>query len=175
MAEVLVQYATHILDEDGTEYRVQACGAEAADGLWHGWLEFIGPEKALRSPRETTQPNLTDLQYWATGLTPVYLEGAFHRASRPHVARSAPQKPEPVFDAPAPDATPPPAPAESILDPFSAYSKGEPRLRRQLRALSSWHLANIMRAYDLGDGLDPSYLPRDVQIEQIVASVKRRQ
>ena len=34
----------------------------------------------VQSPRETTQPNLTDLNYWATGLTPVYLEGALARA-----------------------------------------------------------------------------------------------
>ena len=35
--------------------------------------------ETLRSFRETTQPNLTDLRYWATGLTPVYLEGALER------------------------------------------------------------------------------------------------
>ena len=37
--------------------------------------------------RETTQPNLRALEYWATGLTPAYLEGALDRAleARPKV------------------------------------------------------------------------------------------
>jgi hypothetical protein len=175
LAEVLFRYPTRVPGEDGTEYAVQACGAEAANGLWHGWLEFIGPDgNAVRSARETTQPNFTDAQYWATGLTPVYLEGALRRAIRPRVARPTPPDPEPVYDAPAPDVAPPPGPAESILNPFSVYEKGEALLRRQLRALSAWHLANIVRAYDLGDGSDPNRLPAGVLIEQIVTAVKRR-
>ncbi len=175
MAEVLTQYPARVLSEDGTEYVVQACGAEATDGLWHGWLEFFAPDgRSVRSARETTQPNFIDVQYWASGLTPVYLQGALRRALNPRVARPAPPKAEPVYDAPAPDVAPPPAPAESILDPFSVYEKGEKLLRSQLRALSSWHLANIVRAHDLGDGSDPNRLPSGVLIEQIVAGVKRR-
>lgn len=176
VAELLIRFPSRIVSDDGTEYAVQACGAEADDGLWHGWLEFVGPDgRSVRSGRETTQPNFTDVQYWATGLTPVYLEGAFRRALNPHVTRPAPPKPEPVFDAPAPDFVPPPAPAGSILNPFSVYAKGEQLLRKQLRALSSWHLANIVRAYDLGDGSDPNRLPSGVLIEQIITGVKRRQ
>ena len=38
---------------------------------------------AVRSGRETTQPNRQDTAYWATGLTPVYLEGALGRALNP--------------------------------------------------------------------------------------------
>ena len=33
----------------------------------------------LRSSRETTQPNKADAEYWASGLTMVYLEGALER------------------------------------------------------------------------------------------------
>jgi hypothetical protein len=57
------------------------------DGLWEGWIEFIPTDGGapLRSRRETTQPNRDDAVYWATGLTPVYLEGALERALRPAV------------------------------------------------------------------------------------------
>jgi hypothetical protein len=40
---------------------------------------------------------------------------------------------------------------ESALDPFSVYEKGELLLRKQLGALSPWHLVNIVMAYDLSD------------------------
>jgi hypothetical protein len=42
------------------------------------------------------------------------------------------------------------APA-SVLNPFSVYEKGEPMLRRQLGALSAWHLVNIALEYELSD------------------------
>ncbi len=42
-------------------------------------------------------------------------------------------------------------PAESVMDPFSVYRKGEMLLRRQLAALSVWHLVNIVRAHGLSD------------------------
>jgi hypothetical protein len=34
----------------------------------------------LRTDRETSQPNREALEYWSTGLEPVYIEGAFQRA-----------------------------------------------------------------------------------------------
>jgi len=34
----------------------------------------------LATPRETTQSNRQALEYWANGLEPIYLEGAFSRA-----------------------------------------------------------------------------------------------
>jgi hypothetical protein len=34
----------------------------------------------LRTDRETSQPNRQALEYWSTGLEPVYIEGAFERA-----------------------------------------------------------------------------------------------
>jgi len=77
----LLVYATPLSTTDGQEYVAQAMGTQRTDGLWEGSIEFVPKEGApLRSPRETTQPNLTDLEYWATGLTPVYLEGALERA-----------------------------------------------------------------------------------------------
>jgi hypothetical protein len=176
VAEVFVQFTDPVVAKDGTGYIAQACGAEAADGLWHGWLEFVpvdgGP--ALRTGRETTQPNRVDAEYWATGLTAVYLEGALHRALEPRSRPVAPAVIEPVFDAPAPD-PPLPRPVESILNPFSVYRKGEERLRSQLTALSPWHLVNIIRAYGLSDDSPAVLNALDAQalIAIIVAGVRR--
>ena len=154
MAEVLARFSEPVRDQEGRIYRAQACGAPMADGLWEGWIEFVpidsGP--AVRSPRETTQPNGRDAAYWASGLTPIYLEGALGRALNPTVRRVAAPA-EALFDGPAPDSvvvsTPRPAYADAVLDPFSVYEKGEVLLRKELGALSPWHLVNIIRAYRL--------------------------
>jgi hypothetical protein len=180
VAEVLAEYPAPIETQDGRTYIARAVGTEADDGLWQGWIEFLPLDAdgvPVRSPRETTQPNRRDTEYWATGLTPVYLEGALRRALNPLPARQAAPKPEPVYQEPAPDfSDPPPAKArESILNPFSVYQKGEAHLRRQLGALSAWHLANIAEAYELVS--DPTIADRLSQaelIELIVAGVKRR-
>jgi hypothetical protein len=34
----------------------------------------------LRTEQETSQPSRVTIEYWASGLTPVYLEGALTRA-----------------------------------------------------------------------------------------------
>ena len=82
MAQVVSAFSDVIRTTDGTSYTVTACGRERSDGTWEGWLEFAPDDASpvLRTRRETSQPNLTDLRYWATGLTPVYLEGALARA-----------------------------------------------------------------------------------------------
>jgi hypothetical protein len=69
---------------DGVVYRAEAWGDERDDGLFEGWLRFIPPNGwgILFTGRETTQPSRGALVYWATGLEPVYLEGAFERATR---------------------------------------------------------------------------------------------
>jgi len=180
MAEVFVQFANPVVAKDGTLYRAQACGAPNADGMWEGWIEFLpldnGP--ALRSSRETTQPNRKDTAYWATGLTPVYLEGALERALHPFQRPVVPT-PQPIFDAPAPHSAPSSGPMpgnQAVLDPFSVYTKGEALLRKELHALSSWHLVNIISAYDLSD--EPvsvlNRLPGSVLIETIVSAVRER-
>ena len=105
MAETLFEYGAVIRGQDRNDYAARACGRERADGTWEGWIEFVavgGPE-VWRTPRETTQPNRTDLVYWATGVSPVYLEGALARATRPRpVVVDAPPSP-PAFAGPAPD------------------------------------------------------------------------
>lgn len=88
MAEVLVVFDEPIPTDAGLHY-ARVCGGIADDGLWEGWVEFLpgaedpSSEKWIRSARETEQPNLDDLKYWASGLSVAYLQGAFTRASDP--------------------------------------------------------------------------------------------
>src|SRR6478736_2078728 len=85
VAEVLLEFAEPVISEDGRAFLARACGSEMAGGLWQGWIEFVPVEggEPLRSARATTQPNRQDTLYWATGLTPVYLDGALQRTLRP--------------------------------------------------------------------------------------------
>lgn len=83
MAELLQEYATEVTGPDDTTYVVRSYGEERRDGTWIGWLEFepIDPEMPkLQTSQETSQPNRVAVEYWATGLEPVYFEGAFERA-----------------------------------------------------------------------------------------------
>ena len=64
-------------------YVVHICGEDRLDGTWIGWLEFHPIDSRhpiLITDRETSQPNRAALEYWADGLEPVYLDGAFARA-----------------------------------------------------------------------------------------------
>jgi len=81
MAVMLAEYDDPVVN-DPVAYRAYVYGARLDDHLWEGWIEFVPVDGGpfVRTPRETTQPNLTDAEYWATGLTHVYLEGALARA-----------------------------------------------------------------------------------------------
>lgn len=152
MAEVLVRFSEPIIGKNGVVYDAQACGALSEDDLWQGWIEFIPrtvDASPLRTTRETTQPNRTDLAYWATGLSEVYLQGALERATTPPASRPAPPNFTPYFAEPAP--TPRPVvtePPRAVLDPFVVYAQGEEILRQELEALDDVHLRNILRRYD---------------------------
>jgi hypothetical protein len=176
MAEVLAEYSDVVINQDGKRYLARACGAEVPSGQWQGWIEFIemATGRALRSGRETTQPNRVDTIYWATGLTPIYLEGALRRALHPLIRPTARPPAEPAFDGPAPDRVAEPPVVESILNPYSVYRKGEALLRRQLSAFSVWHLVNIVVDYRLSE-LPKGALDRMTAlelIELIVAAVR---
>lgn len=83
MAELLQEYASTVTDADDTTYIVRSYGEERSDGTWIGWLEFHPTDltqPVLRTEQETSQPNRSAVEYWATGLEPVYFEGAFERA-----------------------------------------------------------------------------------------------
>ena len=83
MAELLQQYTSVLTAQDDTTYTVRSYGEERADGTWTGWLEFEPDDSSkptLMTDQETSQPNRIAVEYWATGLEPVYFEGAFDRA-----------------------------------------------------------------------------------------------
>jgi len=175
MAQVLAQYTDVLTDEDRVSYRAHACGALMLDGRWQGWLEFLPLDGStpIRSGRETTQPNKTDVTYWATGLTTVYLQGALQRALHPLV-RTTVNPDAPAYSEPAPPLVQSTKPiTDAVLDPFHVYERGEGPLRRQLGALSAWHLVNIITAYDLS--VTPvallNRLPATQLIDTIVAAV----
>lgn len=180
MAETLVSFAEPIASKGGDVYAVRACGRATAAGTWEGWLEFepVDGSPVIRSGRETTQPNRDDTEYWATGLTMVYLEGALERALNPPTTADPDPVDVPAYDGPRPNSVPaePPVVTDSVLNPFSVYRKGEEVLRRQLGALSGWHLVNIILDYELSDQ-SPSTLSttrEQVLIELIVSQVKAR-
>ena len=84
MSEILVKFDEPIMNPRGDIYFAEAVGRQRQeDGLWEGWIEFEALDQSggsISSMRETTQPNRTDLEYWAQGLSRVYLQGALARA-----------------------------------------------------------------------------------------------
>ena len=85
MRELIHEHSHRVQGADGTLYSARTCGARREDGTWEAWLEFVPTDRSrstLRTGRETSQPNRAAVEYWATGLEPVYLEGALKRAHR---------------------------------------------------------------------------------------------
>jgi hypothetical protein len=82
--ELIHEFTVAIADADGHAYTARAMGRRPhGRTVWEGWLEFAplgGRGIVRRSPVETTQPNRDALAYWASGVEPVYLEGALERA-----------------------------------------------------------------------------------------------
>jgi hypothetical protein len=170
VAEILVEFTDVVLQRDGRTYRARVAGAESGNGMWRGWIEFVSPDgTVVASGRETTQPNRQDTLYWATGLTEVYLEGALDRALNPQRGGVRTGSGAAMHESVA-------AHRESVLNPFAVYRNGELMLRRQLQALSSWHLVNIIMDYGLSeqDPVDLSASEHEVLIELIVLQVRER-
>ena len=135
----------------------------------------INGGEPVHSARETTQPNRTDTEYWATGLTQVFLEGSLRRAlARPPMRLSTPPRPS-MFPGPAPRAVQFEA-VESVFNPFSAFEKGEALLRKQLAAFSPWQLVNVIQAYALANEevVTLNRRPAADLVEIIVAGVRDR-
>jgi hypothetical protein len=81
MADFILELAPAVRDAAGTRYITRVHGAPDDIGRWHGWIAFTGSNgRILQTEQETVQPTRDDLVYWASGLEPVYLEGAFQRA-----------------------------------------------------------------------------------------------
>jgi hypothetical protein len=86
MRELIHRHSTLVQAPDDTLYTPHVLGQDRHDGTWEAWIEFrpvtLRRGAILATERETTQPNREALFYWATGLEPIYLEGAFNRAVR---------------------------------------------------------------------------------------------
>ena len=92
----LVQHADDVL-ADVYERFANVFATKNPGRLRHGvgLVEFIDvvSGRVLRSPRETVQPNRVDVEYWASGLGAVYLEGCLHRALDPRSGTSSHRSP----------------------------------------------------------------------------------
>jgi hypothetical protein len=84
MPELIYEHSVRVEDGEGAIYVPRTYGQARGDGSWSGWIEFHpldGEGLFLRTDQETTQPNRAALAYWASGLEPIYFEGAFARAA----------------------------------------------------------------------------------------------
>jgi len=178
MAEVLRTFDVPV--SDGTiSYLAKAIGRQAADGMWEGWLEFL-PTTDGAAPIvggvESRQPEREHLAYWASGLTEVFLEGAFERARRPVTVRVRAVE-VPYSTAPEPRSVTvsrvmPPSP-EPVLDPFEIGGRNPDLLRQELHALNRPRLLNIITAYDLNHtGEDLSWMTDHQLTHFIVVAVE---
>lgn len=181
MGEVLVRFTEAVRSASGRGYEAQACGDLGADELWEGWIEFqpLDGGEPLRTPRETEQPTHSDLQYWASGLTIPFLQGALERAlaakfgappTQPVAERSrfdAPVRTRPVREG---------MPIRAVLDPFAVYAQGEDILRNQLRALTRDQVENIVEAYGIRNEVarNPLTVTSDIALADEVIAVVRR-
>ena len=133
---------------------------------------------SIRSGRETTQPNRQDTAYWATGLTPVYLEGALERALNPlHRPAQQASSRHPIFDGPRAgcrgDAARARKRVESVLRlPQGRVAPAQPALRAVRLAPREYHRG--LRSQRAGDTPDSGMPPRLVLVELIVAAVRER-
>ncbi len=154
MAEVLRTFDTHI--HDGiTGYLARAIGRKAPDGMWEGWMEFVPTAKGadvIVGGVESRQPEREHLAYWASGLSAVFLEGAFDRARRP-VTVPVRTVDLPYSSAPEPRAVTVsrvmPPPPEPVLNPFDIGGRNPDLLRQELGAMNRPRLMNIIAAFDL--------------------------
>jgi hypothetical protein len=172
MAELLVAYETPVSDASGT-YRARAVGRQGNDGMWEGWLEFEpveSPGKVIVTSIESRQPEKVHLVYWATGLQPIYLEGALGRARNPTVVRVRVAE-HAESDAPAPRivkvAAEPPMRA-AVLDPIEIGRKNLGILDQELRALDRPRLLNIIAAYNLNPAGEDVLWMSDAQLVRFI-------
>lgn len=81
MAKQIHEYTSRVSGPKG-RYVARAF-SEQRGNVWIGWLEFHpldGSGPVLATGEETSQPDSKAVEYWASGLEPVYLEGAIGRA-----------------------------------------------------------------------------------------------
>ena len=83
MSDVVREFEELFRDRAVT-YRARVLAAPYRATTWQGWIEFIpvGKGTPCRTDWETVQPDRDAVVYWAEGLEPLYLDGAFERACR---------------------------------------------------------------------------------------------
>jgi hypothetical protein len=78
--ELVHSFSATVSDETGRSWRASVYGRQTGT-LWYGWIAFTDDLGAtVETDIETSQPNRDALSYWATGVEPIYLEGALARA-----------------------------------------------------------------------------------------------
>jgi hypothetical protein len=78
--ELIHSFSVSLIDETGRSWRATAYGC-AGENLWLGWIVFTNEAGDLvATDIETRQPDRAALEYWATGVEPIYLDGALARA-----------------------------------------------------------------------------------------------
>ena len=181
MDEVLVYFDEWIDAPDGAHYDARACTCEQDDGRWSGWLEFSRDGGDWRATEvETTQPNRRDVEYWVTGLSRVYLQGALMRAIEARPAQVSARRgiEDVASSSPVGARTRTPAISSSgprtILDPFSVFAQGEGVLRAQLAALNVDQVKNIAAAFNIESPETASTLDAHDLRERIVGAARRR-
>jgi hypothetical protein len=83
LTNLMMQLSETVCDERGT-FHPRAMARERSNGSWEGWLEFVPSDEdrsiIYATPIETHQRDRMTMEYWASGLTGVYAEGALARA-----------------------------------------------------------------------------------------------
>jgi len=78
--ELIHSFSTTVTDETGRSWGARVYGRPGGS-LWYGSIAFTDDLGAtVETDVETSQPNRDALRYWATGVEPIYLEGALARA-----------------------------------------------------------------------------------------------
>lgn len=85
MERLLQEFEQTVTDGSGTIYRVFLFGRSRPGDTWQGFLVFerLADGERFATDVETTQPNAKAIEYWATGLTGAYFDGALERARKP--------------------------------------------------------------------------------------------
>ena len=84
MSELIQRYTPQLADERRRDLHASSrtarrCRAGRGRGGSNS-TRRTASQPILRTGRETTQPDRRALEYWASGLEPLYFEGAFERA-----------------------------------------------------------------------------------------------
>jgi hypothetical protein len=91
MSELVHERVIKLSDPDGKIYDRALVYAEPnGRTTWAGFVEFVPAtgQGVARTGHETTQSNVQGVAYWATGLEPIYFDGALSRALRRTRARN---------------------------------------------------------------------------------------